>query len=147
MSGTDCIEVIAGAATWYRALHIAIFVAGGLSIAVAGSALIWKFVLFGGLLVVFARLWRSLTKRHERTTLRLFYDGTAVIGQSKGFLLQGDSSWVSRWVCIVSVHGSSGTHARNLLVCAASNPAADYRRLLQWLRMRNSVDSHRTVLY
>lgn len=147
MPVTDCIEVTAGASTWYRALHLLMLAAGGLAIAVAEAAPVWKFALSIGMLGVFARLWWSLAKCHQRTTLKLFYDGSAAIGRPGDVALQGETGWASRWVCIVPISETVGASARQFLVCASNNRADDYRRLLRWLRLRNSADPNRSVIY
>lgn len=140
MQVPERIRLITGADHWCRGLYVCGLLVAALAIAAGPAAPAWKWLLGAALLAAFGRAWLCLAREHPRGVLCLERDGTArhsSAGRGEELLLQGDSSWVSRGICAVTLTDPRSGRSRHSLVCVSRNHPDDYRRLLQWLRLRH----------
>ena len=102
----------------------------------------WKAVCATLLLLVHAFGSRSTLKHHSPGLIRLYPDGTAsrFVGDVEARSGQCASGWVSRWFSVVALKTPGSKRLSYCLVCASENHPDDYRRMLQYLRMRSTRD-------
>ena len=127
------IDLHSGPCHWEPAARHALALLGIASLLAASTPPAWKIAA----LVALAVAWRFTRVRIRRATLRLFADGNASLlrnGQAQPVEITGQA-WTSRVFCVVEVRRLDDGVTERLQICAARQPASDYRRLLGVLRL------------
>ena len=103
------------------------------AIVLAPADLMWRL----GLVALLLGLHGLNGNQVPRGRVRLYRDGgVQLLGRDEVVSYRrGSRGWVSRWFSVVTLVDPVRKVRRHIIVCAADNPARDYRRLLGWLRM------------
>ena len=145
----DCLDVRFGIS---RRLQLAfwLLVALGL-LAILITAASWTWKLGSILLLILASISVHAWSVHQSRAgaIQLLADGTALLRTVSGQeinTVQGRHSWVSRWICVVTLYVVDNNTKHHCVICAAENYPDDYRRLLKLLRMRTAPEeAHRMI--
>lgn len=142
MTRAEALDLNFGSDRWLEALPFAIMILGWLSVLSTSSDWVWKGAFCILLMLITGMLRRAAHCPDQSGAIRLFSDGTAFLRTADGdefHALQRDHAWVSRWLCVVPLDRLDNGKRHTCLICATLNRPAEYRRLLQWLRMRVPV--------
>jgi len=95
---------------------------------------LWRLSLALLLLV----LGRHTSKKDAKGRLRLWGDGAVKVFEQRApaDYRRDTGGWVSRWFSVVPLVDPVRHQRRHVIICAANNPAREYRRLLGWMRWR-----------
>ena len=138
--GTTVLDLHAGCARWVRRSHVGVSLLGLAGILGSGAHPAWTAVAVVALALVHCGTARRMSDARSSGRLRLFADGTAVLLTRDGTVaaLQNGGGWLSRWFCVVPLQRLSDGRRVDAIVCRSRNAADAYRRLLVWLRMRET---------
>jgi len=145
----DCLDVRFGISRWLQVAFLLLVSLGLLATLLTAASWAWK--LGSILLLILASISVHAGSVHQSQAgaIRLLSDGTALLRTVSGQeinAVQGRHSWVSRWVCVVTLYGVDNNTRHHCVICVAGNYPDEYRRLLKLLRMRTSPEeAHRMI--
>jgi hypothetical protein len=140
--GSDALALRFGVSPWLRFAHFLVAMLGLAAILLTPAASGWKFctVLALGISGFTAHL---LSVRKSQTGLiSLGADGAAQVASLHGTQSEArleESSWVTRWFCVLALFEPVSRRRYHCVICASENTPDEYRRLLRFLNMRTSA--------
>ena len=145
----DCLDVRFGISRRLQVAFLLLVSLGLLAILITPAGWAWKFGSI--LLLILASISVHAWSVHQSQAgaIHLLSDGAALLRTDSGQeinAIQGRHSWVSRWICVVTLYVVDNNMKRHCVICASENCPDDYRRLLKLLRMRTAPeDAHRMI--
>ena len=145
----DCLDVQFGISRWLQVAFLLLVSLGLLAILITAASWAWKFGSI--LLLILASISVHAWSVHhsQAGAIHLLSDGTALLRTVSGQeinAVQGRHSWVSRWICVVTLYVVDNNTKHHCVICASENHPDEYRRLLKLLRMRTAPDeAHRMI--
>ncbi len=139
MARADFLNIRFGTSGWLQVTHLLLALLGLLAILINPANWMWKLGSIFLLLLVsfFVHAWSA--HKNRSGVIHLYPDGAALIhtasGQEVNAVL-GPHSWVSRWICVLSLYDVDNLAKHHCVICASENHPDEYRRLLKLLRMR-----------
>lgn len=138
MARADSIELRIGEGTWLKVVRILLFTLALAQLLLANTSPAWIAIAIAGLLLVFTLIsWKS-RQMAGLQFLRLSRNGMVTLVQRDGHeipgILEGET-WVSAWICVLTVGRFDRWPKQQLLVCRSNNHPDAYRLLLSFLRL------------
>ena len=129
-----------------RTFPAVIAAAGWLAIGLSPAPVSWKIVAACALALT---AWRGGRGRDPAATLQILPDGAIRLEVADDGPLPASlrgNPWTSRWFSFLTLFESGSGIQYHVVICASINPPDEYRRLLQFLRMRgSSTDTPRNL--
>ena len=145
----DCLDVRFGISRWLQVAFLLLVSLGLLAILITAAS--WALKFGSILLLILASISVHAWSVHQSQAgaIHLLSDGTALLRTVSGQeinAIQGRHSWVSRWICVVTLYAVDNNTKHHCVICASENHQDEYRRLLKLLRMRTAPETaHRMI--
>jgi hypothetical protein len=147
---TDFLEVRFGTSRWLKVAQMLLASLGFLAILTTPANWIWKLGSILLLILVSFLVHAWSVHQNRRGVIHLFPDGTALLRKDSGqeiSAVQGPHSWVSRWVCALTLYEADNNAKHHCIICASENYPNEYRRLLKLLRMRTPAAATQRMIW
>ena len=145
----DCLDVRFGISRRLQVAFLLLVSLGLLAILITPAGWAWKFGSILLLILASISVHTGSVHQSRAGAIHLLSDGAALLRTDSGQeinAIQGRHSWVSRWICVVTLYVVDNNTKHHCVICAAENLPDDYRRLLKLLRMRTAPeDAHRMI--
>jgi len=139
----DCLDVRFGISRRLQLAFLLLASLGLLAILITAASWTWK---LGSILLLIpasisVHAWS--VNQSRAGVIHLLLDGTALLRTVSGQeinAVQGPHSWVSRWICVLTLSAVDNNTKHCCVICASENYPDKYRRLLKLLRMRTAPE-------